>query len=86
MREGGRGGWGRRGCKCRGEAEGICTEPVQKDGRLDCFWVAVPTAHLGHLVRSFQHLHEESVNGCVADQLEEEKVLQAFQSDGSQRW
>lgn len=32
---------------------------------------------------SFQHLHEESVNRCVTDQLEEEQVLQAFETDAA---
>lgn len=35
---------------------------------------------------SFKHFHEESVNRCVTDQLEEEEMLQALQANGSQRW
>ena len=35
---------------------------------------------------SFKHFHEESVNRCVTDQLEEEEVLQALQANGSQCW
>lgn len=38
------------------------------------------------MVGSFKHFHEESVNRCVADQLEEEQVLQALQADGAQCW
>lgn len=41
---------------------------------------------LGQLMGSFQHLHEEGVDRGVANQLEEEQVLQAFQPDGAQRW
>lgn len=36
----------------------------------------------GHLVGGFQHLHQESVDGGVPNQLEEEEVLQALQPDG----
>lgn len=36
------------------------------------------------LMRSLQHLHEESVDGRVADQLEEEQVLQTLEADGAQ--
>lgn len=43
-------------------------------------------APLGELVRGLQHLHQEGVNGCVPNQFEEEEVLQAFQTDGAQRW
>jgi len=35
---------------------------------------------------SFKHFHEKSVNRCVTDQLEKEKMLQALQADGSQCW
>jgi len=35
---------------------------------------------------SFKHFHEESVNRCVTDQLEEKEMLQALQADGSQCW
>lgn len=35
---------------------------------------------------SFKHFHEESVNRCVTNQLEEEEMLQALQANGSQRW
>lgn len=35
---------------------------------------------------SFKHFHEESVNRCVTDQLEEEEMLQALQANGSQGW
>lgn len=38
------------------------------------------------MVGSFKHFHEESVNRRVADQLEEEQVLQALQADGAQCW
>lgn len=31
-----------------------------------------------------QHFHEESVDGCVPDELEEEQVLQALEPNGSQ--
>lgn len=37
------------------------------------------------LVGRLQHLHEESVNGGVSDQLKEEQVLQTLQPDGTQR-
>lgn len=33
---------------------------------------------LGELVRRFKHLHQEGVDGRVADQFEEEQVLQAL--------
>lgn len=36
------------------------------------------------LVGGFQHLHQEGVYGSVSDELEEEEVLQTFQTDGSQ--
>lgn len=36
------------------------------------------------MVGRFKHFHEESVNRRVADQLEEEQVLQALQADGAQ--
>lgn len=34
-----------------------------------------------HLMRSLEHLHQEGVDRRVANQLEEEKVLQAFESN-----
>lgn len=40
-------------------------------------------AGLSHLVRGFQHLHEEGVDGRVPDELEEEEVLQALEADGA---
>lgn len=36
------------------------------------------------LMWSLQHLHEESVDGRVSDQLEEEQMLQTLEADGSQ--
>ena len=36
------------------------------------------------LMRCLQHLHQESVDRCVPDQLEEEQVLQAFEANGAQ--
>lgn len=44
-----------------------------------------PSSPLCHLMRGLQHLHEEGVDGRVADQLEEEQVLQALEADGAQR-
>lgn len=44
-----------------------------------------PSPPLCHLMRGLQHLHEEGVDGRVADQLEEEQVLQALEADGAQR-
>lgn len=40
----------------------------------------------GDLQWGLQHLHEEGVNGCVPDELEEEEVLQALQADRTQGW
>lgn len=37
------------------------------------------------MVRRFQHLHEESVDGRVSDEFEEEEMLQTLQTDGAQR-
>lgn len=37
------------------------------------------------MMGGFKHFHEESVDGCVTDQLKEEQVLQALQADGAQR-
>ena len=34
-----------------------------------------------HGARALQHLHEERVYGCVADQLEEEQMLHTLESD-----
>ena len=45
----------------------------------------LPSPSLCHLMRCFQHLHEEGVDGRVPDQLEEEEVLQALEADGAQR-
>lgn len=55
---------------------------------LVCFLtrVALSSPPLGELVRSFKHLHQEGVDGRVADQFEEEQVLQALQADGAQCW
>ncbi|TNN57127.1 hypothetical protein EYF80_032712 [Liparis tanakae] len=39
----------------------------------------------GELVGGLQHLHQEGVNGRVSDELEEEQVLQALQTNGAQR-
>lgn len=36
------------------------------------------------LMRRLQHLHQESVDRRVADQLEEEQMLQALEADGAQ--
>lgn len=36
------------------------------------------------LMRRFQHFHEEGVDGGIADQFEEEEMLQTLQSDGAQ--
>lgn len=44
-----------------------------------------PSFPLCHLMRGLQHLHEEGVDGRVADQLEEEQVLEALEADGAQR-
>lgn len=44
-----------------------------------------PAFPLCHLMRGLQHLHEEGVDGRVADQLEEEQVLEALEADGAQR-
>ena len=41
-------------------------------------------AGLSHLVWSFQHLHEEGVDGRVPDEFEEKKVFQALEADGAQ--
>ena len=41
---------------------------------------------LCHLMRSFEHLHEEGVDGRVTNQLEKEQVLQTLEPDGPQRW
>ena len=41
---------------------------------------------LGQLVGSLQHLHQEGVDGCVTNQLEEEQVFQTLQANGAQRW
>lgn len=53
-----------------------------------CFLTTVPLRRplLGELVRRFKHLHQEGVDGRVADQFEEEQVLQALQADGAQCW
>lgn len=56
----------------------VCTPDVRPEGDM--------LAPLGELVRGLQHLHQEGVNGCVPNQFEEEEVLQAFQTDGAQRW
>lgn len=34
-------------------------------------------------MRRFQHLHEEGVDGRVADELEKEQVLQTLEADGA---
>lgn len=44
-----------------------------------------PSFRLCHLMRGLQHLHEEGVDGRVADQLEEEQVLEALEADGAER-
>lgn len=36
------------------------------------------------LMRRLQHLHQEGVNGRVADELEKEEMLQTFEADGAQ--
>ena len=36
-------------------------------------------------MRRLQHLHQEGVDRRVADQLKEEQVLQALQTNGAQR-
>lgn len=36
------------------------------------------------LMRRLQHLHEESVDGCVPNQFEEEQMLQTLEADGPQ--
>lgn len=36
------------------------------------------------LMWRLQHLHQESVDGRVTDQLEEEQMLQALETDGAQ--
>lgn len=41
------------------------------------------TWFLGQLVGRLQHLHEERVDRGVANQLEEEQVLQALQANGA---
>lgn len=43
-----------------------------------------PSFRLCHLMRGLQHLHEEGVDGRVADQLEEEQVLEALEADGAE--
>lgn len=40
---------------------------------------------LCHLMRCFEHLHEEGVDGRVPDKLKEEQVLQTLEADGAQR-
>lgn len=49
-------------------------------------WVGRLRPGSGDLQRGLQHLHEEGVDGCVPDELEEEQVLQALQADGAQGW
>lgn len=39
---------------------------------------------LSTIVGCLQHLHEERVDGRVSDKLEEEEMLQAFETDGAQ--
>lgn len=41
---------------------------------------------LGELMRCLKHLHQEGVNGRVANQFKEEKVLQTLETDGAQCW
>lgn len=36
------------------------------------------------LMRRLQHFHQEGVDGCVADELEEEEMLQTLEADGAQ--
>lgn len=36
------------------------------------------------LMRRLQHLHQEGVDGRVADELEKEQMLQTFEADGAQ--
>ena len=36
------------------------------------------------LMWSLQHLHQEGVDRCVPDQLEEEQMLQTLEADGAQ--
>lgn len=36
------------------------------------------------LMRRLQHLHQEGVDGRVADELEEEEMLQTLEADGAQ--
>lgn len=38
---------------------------------------------LCHLMRCFQHLHEEGVDGRVADELEKKQVLQTLEANGA---
>lgn len=71
-------------------SEARSNEPAAQRGRPVCAPDVRPEgdrlAPLGELVRGLQHLHQEGVNGCVPNQFEEEEVLQAFQTDGAQRW
>lgn len=63
--------------------------PLQShSGLLDFSYLHLPTVHVSYLrqlMRSFKHFHEESVDGCVTNELEEEEMLQALQADGSKR-
>lgn len=61
------------------------TDPEQRGRRL-CRDRGEARPSSSDLQGRLQHLHEEGVNGGVADQLEEEEVLQALQPDGPQRW
>lgn len=61
------------------------TDPEQRGRRL-CGDRGEARPSSSDLQGRLQHLHEEGVNGGVADQLEEEEVLQALQPDGPQRW
>lgn len=36
------------------------------------------------LMWSLQHLHQEGIDGCVSDQLEEEQMLQTLEANGAQ--
>lgn len=44
---------------------------------------STPPSLLCHLMWRFQHLHEEGVDGRVADELEKEQVLQTLEADGA---
>ena len=53
-------------------------------GRRKGAWSARGVARWLGLGRRFEHLHEERLDGRVADQFEEEEVLEALEADGAQ--